>query len=589
MAVLAACGTASPPQLTDAGAAPPAPVGPPPIAPHRCAAGVPGAACTEPGVHLCRPGDRDRIGEWRFALISAPFDPTESITRAELIDAWRAGAVQATDDTAAALAEVLGPRPDRARLAADQRPALDAGHRAIVAAHDLRPAWTVIAVDQQHPLAPATDGPLIVPLCGPAGPPIRNIDPARLTTLVMSGTTALTGRTAERLDTSGIADTVRYIRPFFASADLVHVSNEVAFVRDCHPRTGQRELKFCAREAYVGVLVALRVRLIELTGSHLVDYGPRALERTLDTYQRHGWIWFGGGRTQLDATTPRLVEDHGNRLGFVGCNAVNWWVGAISPGPGVAHCDWPRMIWQIQDLRRRGYLPIATVQHRELRHHAPPPDLVHDLRQLAEAGAVFVLGSQAHVAHPWDVHFGAYVHYGPGNILFAQYREAQREATVDKLYIHAGALLTVDHIHTRTEHGQPRLLTTSERARFLGQLAAAAAAIAPPDPDGVPALPAASRARPDSLVIRGHSQPFIVTAPVALVAGARYPLIVEGPATDGAFAVARIGAARVATDAEIARFMIAKYPIDPGRIDLPAAQVALRPRHHHHAQVRSSR
>ena len=67
------------------------------------------------------------------------------------------------------------------------------------------------------------------------------------------------------------------------------------------------------------------------------------------------------------------------------------------------------MSWQIQDLRKRGYTVIASVQHRELTTHKPDWDLVADLRGLAEAGATFVEGSQAHTAHPWDVHYGAFV------------------------------------------------------------------------------------------------------------------------------------------------------------------------------------
>ena len=48
----------------------------------------------------------------------------------------------------------------------------------------------------------------------------------------MSGTTALTGRTAERIDQRGIADTVRFIKPFFQTADLVHVTGDRDFVRE---------------------------------------------------------------------------------------------------------------------------------------------------------------------------------------------------------------------------------------------------------------------------------------------------------------------------------------------------------------------
>ena len=548
LVLLLGCGgSESPPPV----AAATAPSSTPPAS-ARCAPGVPKGACTAPGLRVCREGDADRAGEWRYALIAPPFEPTLDVSLARLRSLWRDGAIAASAETAIALEVVLGPRGPATQ-----------GAWSIVPVGELDPRWDVVTVDGVHPLLGTA--PLAVPLCGVAAAPVTNWNPAHLTTLVMSGTTALTGRTAERIDAQGIADTVRFIKPFFASADLVHVSNEVAFVKNCKPRTGQKELIFCARDRYVALLEALHVSLIELTGSHLTDYGHRSLERTIDMYEERGWRWYGGGRTQLEASAPQIIEHNGNKLAFVGCNAVNWWIKAIGQGSGTADCDWPRMVWQIQDLRRRGYTPIATVQHRELRTHAPAPDLVRDLRKLAEAGATFVEGSQAHVAHPWDVHYGAYVHYGPGNILFAQYRDLQRDATVDKLFIYEGKLLSVAHLYTRTEHGQPRLLDERERAKFLGALATAESTILPPQPTAIAALPPAGRVRPDSVVIAGRAQHLSVTTPATLDATARYPLIVDldltRPADPAAFVVVRTGKA-IATGEQIAAYMRAKYPID---------------------------
>ncbi|MBL9019876.1 MAG: CapA family protein [Myxococcales bacterium] len=497
----------------------------------------------------------------RFALIAPPFEATQDVSTAALAAAWREGRVAASQATSGVLDRVLGARGTAPEIAVP-----DATHWAIVPAHELSPRWAVITVDGAHPLV--GEGPLA--LCVPGAG--HTIDASKLTTVVMSGTTALTGRTAKRIDSHGVADLVRWIKPFFASADVVHLSNEVSFVRDCKPETGQDgPFVFCARDRYVELLEALRATVIELTGSHLLDYGSRSLLRTLRMYEARGIRWFGGGRTQLEATEPVVIEHHGNKLAFVGCNAVNWWIKAISQGPGTANCDWPRMVWQIRDLKRRGYTPIATVQHREVRVHTPPPDLVRDLRRLAEAGAVFVEGSQAHVAHPWDVHYGAYVHYGPGNILFAQYRDRQREATVDKLYIHDGKLLTVEHIYTRTEHGQPRLLTAKERARFLGALAAAAGQLEPAAPAAVPPLAAATRVRPDSVVVRGRAQHLSVIAPARVEPGATYRLIVDLALTAGApadaFVVHRTGRV-LASGEQIAAYMRAKYPVDAAMLTI---------------------
>jgi hypothetical protein len=248
------------------------------------------------------------------------------------------------------------------------------------------------------------------------------------------------------------------------------------------------------------------------------------------------------------------------------------------------------MSWQIRDLKRRGFVPIVSVQHVETRVHAVPPSLVVDLRRLAEAGAAFVLGSQAHSAHPWDVHHGAYVHYGPGNLLFHQYPEAQREAAADKLYFHDGVLLAVDHLFTRQEHGRPRLLTARERARFLAQMAKVLDTLPPARPSAAPVTVAGDdRLRPETMIVQhGRIQQLAVRLPEQLSSDRRYPLVVDLTGTsisreraDDAFVVVPIGRLR-ATGPEIAGFIHTRYPVDPDRTSItpsPAKQRASRRRY----------
>ncbi len=92
----------------------------------------------------------------------------------------------------------------------------------------------------QHPLA-AADGPLVIRLCGPAQAPIRNIDPAHLTTLVMSGTTAMTGRTSARIDDHGI--------PIDGDAISFVPSSSPAHHALGRPRPGGRALARAAKDA----------------------------------------------------------------------------------------------------------------------------------------------------------------------------------------------------------------------------------------------------------------------------------------------------------------------------------------------------
>jgi len=540
---------------TSDGAVPPS--RPPASLAHGCAPGVPAAACAQrAGLVWCSAG-ATRVGEWRYALIGALYDPVEDMTRDELVAAWRDGRIGASPETAAALATVLGagtPPP----LAA--RPQLDSSHRAIVSADQLVPAWKVITVGGAHPLEQPATGALDVPLCGPAGPGrVTNIDPGKLTTIAMTGTTAPTRYIALLMEQKGVTYPVRDVEPWLRGADFVHVSNEVSFVPSCDTGTGKRTMSFCARESYIALLEAAHTKIVELTGSHLSDYGRQWIDHSLELYRARGWLTFGGGHDQIDATTPRTLEHHGNQVAFLGCNMVHTTSRTITNGPDVAACDLARMAWQVRDLRSRGIVPIVSIQHEEVYHHDPPDALLGDFRRLAAAGAAFVMGSQAHCAHPWEIHAGAYIHYGPGNLFFDQGWAPVRDAAADRLYIHAGRLLTIGHLYTRIEErGRPRPMTPAERTELLARLARAAARLRGAKPDATPDPAASPRERPESILVGKQQHAFTVTVPATLSAGARYPLIFDG-ARDDAFVV---HTKERALAPQIRAFMRSKYPID---------------------------
>ena len=97
---------------------------------------------------------------------------------------------------------------------------------------------------------------------------------------------------------------------------------------------------------------------------------------------------------------------------------------------------------------------------------------MRDLRGLARAGAVYVQGSQAHQAKPVEVHRGAVIAYGLGNLFFDQMWSARiRAMMVARLVFYDGRLLSVELLTgTNEQFGKPRPMTPAERRRFLGRL-----------------------------------------------------------------------------------------------------------------------
>lgn len=479
--VVAACGTSH---------VAPAPTPAPPVAAATCAPTVPAAACAAfraaggtGELARCTLDAPDRVGVWRYALIAPLYAPDDTVA-APPADAAM------TVETRAVLGAARGPVFDGKTVAA----------WAIVPADALVPQWKVVAIAGHHPLDDA-GGPLAVGLCAPgARVHLDNIDPGALTTVAMTGTTAMARLTAVLMDRKGATYPARDIAPWFQRIDFVHVSNEVSFVPSCEPR-GVYTDPFCSREGYIALLEAIHANVVELDGSHLSDHGWRWLTHTIEMYEQRGWHFFGGGRDQLEATRPLLLEHHGNKLALLGCNMPHSTAHVIRNGPNVGYCDVARLDWQVRDLRRQGYLPIVSIQHEEVYSHDPPDLLVRDFRRLAAAGAAVVFGSQAHVAHPWEVHDGAYVHYGAGNLFFDQGWAGVRDGVADRLYFHRGRLISVGHLYTRLEeHGRPRPMTDPERRELLATLDEARAKLPPASPWATPREAPAPAERPDSFL-----------------------------------------------------------------------------------------
>ncbi len=154
---------------------------------------------------------------------------------------------------------------------------------------------------------------------------------------------------------------------------------------------------FCSNPRYIALLQDVGTDVVELTGNHLLDYGPADMLKTLDMYDQLGWKYYGGGRDLQAALQPALVENNGNKLAFIGCDIAgppgDW---ATDTRPGSAPCNLDDLAVEITRLRSQGYLPIMTFQYHEYYQPNPTYEEQADFRRMAEAGAVIVSGSQAH-------------------------------------------------------------------------------------------------------------------------------------------------------------------------------------------------
>jgi Bacterial capsule synthesis protein PGA_cap len=446
-------------------------------------------------------GSDSQSSTWIYALV-APFPTTtDSVSFADLQNAWVGTAagpfaglpLWMDEPTLAAFSALWGaPASGSVRVAAaDQlvdsawaeRPAW-----AIVPFEALEPRWKVLSVDSQSPVHNdfnAASYPLKISFnLQPAAFPLlpANRDPDKLTVLAMTGTTALVRATADRMELHGVLYPGEEIRTVLRAADITHISNEVSFMSGCPvPNPYTESLQFCSDPRYIALLEDVGTDVVELTGNHLLDYGPQPFLTTLDMYDQRGWLHYGGGRNLQDSLQPALVENHGNKLAFIGCNIVgppgDW---ATDTLPGSAPCDLGQLSDEIGNLRSAGYLPIMTFQYDEYYQSNPTDYEQRDFRKMAAAGAVIVSGSQAHFPATMEFSGGSFIHYGPGNLFFDQDSKVMpdgslsheiRNGFVDRHVFYDGRYISTELItYTIEDLARPRLMTESERLQFLQRI-----------------------------------------------------------------------------------------------------------------------
>ena len=442
-------------------------------------------------------GEENLVSHWVYALVT-PFSSTmQGVSGDDLLLRWQGGSPPLLMDsnTYEMFSAVWGPAGESGVqvLAKEELIEYAWAHQpslAIVPFEALEPRWKVLPVDGlspvhkdfvledyklKMPLSLNSDPELIALIQSNVEIPPSNRDPQKLTVVALTGVTALVRATAFEMEQHGMTYPAQDIRDWLRNADVTHISNEVPFAGDCpYPDPVQPDVRFCSGDDAIQLLEDIGTDVVELTGDHFQDWGTDAMFHTLEMYRERGWLYYGGGTDLADARKALLIENHPNQIAFIGCNAKGGsFAQASEMTPGAAACDMDWMAGEIRRLTQEGYLVIATFQHHEYYTYEAQADQQRDFRQMAEAGAVIVSGSQAHQPQGMEFLNGSFIHYGLGNLFFDQYSlcMACRQGLIDHHVFYDGRYINTELLPIQfVDYARSRPMTFEEASELLQTL-----------------------------------------------------------------------------------------------------------------------
>ena len=439
----------------------------------------------------------------RFYAVVVPFATVrDDIALAEVKKRWESGDAKkliATEEAAAMLPVLLGAHAE-ATVTTDQLLAkLEAtpGAVGLTAFDQLDPRYKVLAVDginvldnhlqpARYPLAVAltvegVNAAQLAPLLQPLTKPYTNRAANQLTTLVMTGVTAMSRGTAAQMDQRGAVYPAAKISDTLAAADITHVSNEVPFLTDCVTRNVENNLTLCSKPAYWAALEAIGTDIVGLSGNHLNDFGYDGARESIKWYRDHKIPIYGSGLNLDEACAPLFWQHNGNTFAFLAVIAwgpPNDWATNKLPGTCYYYDHKQEILATVRDLAKKANIVAVELQYEETYNSYPTAKQVTEFRELRNAGADIVSGVQSHVPQAMET-YGAQdkggpgaIGYGLGNLFFDQmWSWDTRTELYERYTIYQGRVLSAEILTGVLEnYAQPRWATPQERATLLQSL-----------------------------------------------------------------------------------------------------------------------
>ncbi len=304
-------------------------------------------------------------------------------------------------------------------------------------------------------------------------PPLPTPEPPERVRIAFVGDVLLGGGLDGLLAHHGADYPWRQVAPQLRAADLAIGNLETAVTTGGTPEPN-KQFTFRSHPARLSGAARAGMDLWSLANNHSRDYGPEALQETLEHVRKAGMEPVGAGADLGEALQPVIREIGGLRIAVLAVSrvipAAHWvaWEGHAGVAPG-----WdPTVVTKTvsEAAARADHVILLVHWGEEVTDHPRQADL--DLAEAAlDAGATLVVGHHPHVLQGIAWHGPKLVAYSLGNFIFPPVPRPLNQQTgilevdLDRSGVRAARLVPYV-IH----QGQPRPAKPDESREILDRL-----------------------------------------------------------------------------------------------------------------------
>ncbi len=160
--------------------------------------------------------------------------------------------------------------------------------------------------------------------------------------------------------------------------------------------------------------------IVSFANNHVGDWNIAGFNDTLKRLRENNILFAGAGDNKADASTVKIIEKNGLKIGFIGFSDVGPnWIAATETNPGILLASDPKRLEIIKNAKTQ--VDFLIVSYHWGDEYKPFNNRQKTLAESSiDAGADLIIGHHPHVIQDYAEYKGKLIFYSLGNFIFDQ-------------------------------------------------------------------------------------------------------------------------------------------------------------------------